>query len=77
MTAQEVKEKVSENKLTTLLGGLSSFSAILLAFVPGDVLSTCGEAISKTQNPAVIGSMFCVGTLLTFIGPSLVGRSKK
>ena len=77
MTAQEVKEKVSENKLTTVVGGLSTLSAALLAFVPGDVLTTCGEAIAKTQNPALIGSMFCVGNLLTFIGPSLVGRSKK
>lgn len=77
MTAQEVKEKVAENKLTSVAGALSTISASLLAFVPGDVLGTCGDAIAKTQNPALIGGLFAAGTLLTLIGPSLVGRSKK
>ena len=77
MTAKEVTNKLSHNKLTSVIGTLSTLSAFALAFVPGDVLAVCGEAIAKTQNPAVIGAMFAAGTLLSSIGPSLVGRSAK
>lgn len=77
MTAKQATQKLAENKLTSIFGALSSISAILLALVPGDVLTTCGEAIAKSQNPAVIGALFAAGTLLSSIGPSLVGRSKE
>jgi hypothetical protein len=77
MTAKEVTNKLSHNKLTSVFGALSTLSALLLALVPGDVLTVCGEAIAKTQNPAVIGAMFAAGTILSSIGPSLVGRSAK
>ena len=77
MTAQEVKEKVSESKLTSIAGAAATISSLLLALVPNEVLATCQEAIAKTQNPVMIEALFGAGLLLTLIGPSLVGRSKK
>lgn len=70
-------QQVTQSKFTSVAGVLSSTSAILLALVPGDVLSTCSAAISETQNPAVIGTLLGAGVLLSSIGPSLVGRSEK
>ena len=70
-------ETLSKNKFTSLAGVLSTISALLLTFVPGDVVATCGKAIAESQNPTMIGILFSVGTLLPLIGPSLVGRSAK
>jgi hypothetical protein len=73
----EATDKVVHSKLTTIAGGLSTISGVLLAIVPGDVLATCTEAIAKTQNPTMIGGLLGAGVLLSSVGPSLVGRSKK
>lgn len=75
MTLKQASEKVTDNKLTSIVGAISTLAATILAFVPGDVMKTCGDAISQTQNPVIIGAMFSVGTLLTLAGPSLLKKS--
>jgi hypothetical protein len=67
-------ERIATNKLTSIAGAAASISAVLLALVPADVLSICGDAIAKSQNPVMVGALLGGGILLSSIGPSLLKK---
>lgn len=66
---------LAKSKTTTVLGGLSAFTAIVISLIPSELRATCMDAITTTENPLFTGGLLVVGLVLTLIGPSLRNQS--
>lgn len=64
-------KKVSESKITTAVGGLTSVGAIIVTLIPEEVRVPCMTAVSTTENPLIVGILLILGIALTLVGPSL------
>jgi hypothetical protein len=72
MTPQ--KTPLSENRLTTIAGGLSTVAGLAISLIPHDVWKTCSDAVSQTANPAFTAGLVAAGLALTLAGPSLTKK---
>ena len=68
------KTPLSENRLTTIAGGLSAVAGLAISLIPHDVWKTCSDAVAKTSNPVFVAALVAVGLSLTVVGPSLTKK---
>lgn len=62
---------LSQNKITTFAGLITTLTGIVMGLIPQHVWSTCTEAISQTGSPVFVGSLVALGIVLTTVGPSI------